>query len=458
MRSALFVLLIALLLPATPALAAPPDNDDRANAERINPPQTVNGTVRDATVQNNEAFSSCESGDATVWYAFTAPARGAVVVQLDAGGELDASIDVFKRERSELTEEDCDNTDKKGLATLRLEDLDGEYLIRVSKHFDSDPGPFTLAVLVPSAPARPPGKPLPLKGVKDSVDTLSNPSDAFSTQMTAGTSYRLSLAANQCTSLSVYGPNTGSFGSSPKKQLRCGGYRLFTPERSGRYSLLVEAGRSRGTQKYRLNVKRALLDDTTPGIFIRNNARVRGRVNGRVDSVDLYRFDVTSRSSLTLRVSGGPVLTLLKPGGRRLDRGDFIDTNVAVGRYYVAVRGRGKYTLRRISKTITRSRVTFNGKRKAVITPGSSARLVLGVSPSVAGRSTILLEKFDPLEGWQFLRRIHPRVFSGRASVTFVPPSIGRYRATATFRGSKLASGSDAGQARLNVRPPVLQQ
>ena len=56
-----------------------------------------------------------------------------------------------------------------------------------------------------------------------------------------------------------------------------------------------------------------------------------------------------------------------------------------------------------------------------------------------------------PARGWQFLRRIHPAVSGGRAAVTFAPPSIGRYRATATFGGSKLASPSDAGQAKLRM-------
>jgi hypothetical protein len=458
MRSGFLVLLTTLLLlPAAPALAAPPDNDNRADATRITPPQTVSGTVRDATVEDNEFFSECEGGDASVWYRFTAPARGAAVVTLDAGGDLDATIDVFQRERSELTPVDCDNTDKKGSATLQLDDLEGEYLIRVGKQFDSDPGSFDLGVLVPSPAAKPPGKPLAAGGVKDSVDPLVNPSDAYSVQMVAGVTYRLSLAANQCTSLSVFRPGTRSFDSGPEKSLRCGGYRLYTPERSGRFPVLVDAGRTRGTQPYRLNIKAATSDDTTPGIFIRNNAKVRGRVNGRVDSVDLYRFDVTSKSSLNLSVSGGPELTLLRPGGRRVSRGSQIRENVSRGRFYVAVRGRGTYTLRRVSKTITHAKILFNGRRKAAVGPGSSANLVLAVNPNVAGRSTILLEKFDPLEGWQFLRRIHPTVSGGRASLTFAPPSIGRYRATASFDGSKLASPSEAGRAKLIVRAPLQQ-
>lgn len=450
-----------LLLPAAPALAAPPANDNRANAQVITPPDTVDGTVTEATVEPFEGGGGfCQSGDSSVWYRFTAPPRGSVIIQLDAGGNLDATVDVFQPERSNLNFQDCADTDKKGLATLAMDGLKGDYLIRVTKRFNSDPGDFKLGVLVPSPAARPPGKALPARGAKDSTDSLLNPSDAWAYTMTAGRTYRLSLTSDTCTGLSVFEPGTGSFDAEAVKTLHCGGYRLFTPETTGRYSLLVAGQRSvRGLQPYQLNVKPAGPDDTTPGIFIRNRAKVRGRVNGHADSVDYYRFDVTSRSSLNLTATGGPTLTLLKPGGRRLSSGSGrISLDVQPGRYYVAVRGRGSYRLRRISKVITHSRVTFDGQRHTRLAPGQSAQLVLGVNPSVNGRSTITLQKFDPLDGWQFLRRIHPTVVNGRAVVTFTPPSIGRYRAIAEFRGSKIASPSSAGIASINVRNPVLQQ
>lgn len=454
MRSTIPLAAALLLVPAAPALAAPPPNDDRVDAERLQLPATASGTVREATLEPNELGSGCDTIDSSVWYRFSAPARGAAVLQLDAGGDLDATVDVFRRQRSELTPVNCDSTDRRGSVTLQLDDLDGEYLVRVGRRFDSDPGGFDLRLLVPSPPARPPGKPLRGRGARDSVDGLANPSDAYSVALRAGVPYRFSLSAKECTRLTIFAPGGGF--NDPQRSLRCGGYRLYTPERSGRYPLLVEAGRARGRQRYRLAVGRARGDDTTPGIFIRNNARVRGRVNGRLDSVDLYRFDVTRRSSLNLRVSGGPRLTLVKPGGKRLATNtSAIRRNVGAGRYVVAVRGKGRYKLRRVSKTITRSNVLFNGRRKAFAGPGTSATLSLNVSPNVNGRSVILLEKFDPLEGWQFLRRARPRVVGGRAALTFAPRTIGRYRATAQFRGSKLASPSEAGRAKLVVRAPL---
>lgn len=82
----------------------------------------------------------------------------------------------------------------------------------------------------------------------------------------------VNLASDFCTSLTVFPPGTKSFADDPVRRMRCGGYGLFTPDRSGRYVFLVQAGRSRDVQRYRLQVEPARADDTTPGVFIRNHA------------------------------------------------------------------------------------------------------------------------------------------------------------------------------------------
>ncbi len=453
------VLLGAFAATASPALAAPPPNDNRADAQKLALNQTVNGTVVDATVQTNEPTSFCSSSDATVWYRFTPPNSGSIVLQFDAGGNLDASVAVFRRARSQVENVDCQTSDRRGQATLELSDLDpeSEYLIQVGRLVGSDPGNFSLGLLVASPPAEPPGKPLPSKGVKDSVDRLTNPSDAWRTDLTAGVSYRLSQFTQGCVTLSVYGPGTGSFDGGAERTLGCGGYGLFTPDRTGRYFFVATADRGRGAQPYRLRVARAQADDTVPGVFIRNNARVKGRVNGRIDSLDLYRFDVTRRSTLTLRVSGGADLFLLGHGGRRLDAGSFIEGRTKPGRYYAAVRGSGKYTLRRISRVITHASTLFNGSTKAKSAPGQAVSLTLNVSPAVSGRGVILVQRLDPVEGWQFLRRYHVHVFAGRATIAFTPPSVGHYRAVSSYRGTRTAARSETGTAKLHVRGPLVE-
>jgi hypothetical protein len=458
MRFAL-ALLVAFAATASTALAAPPPNDDRADAQQLALNQTVDGTVTDATRQNTEASSFCAPSDATVWYRFTPPKKGSVVLQFDAGGNLDATVSVFERTRSQLETVDCEDSDRNGQVTMDLSDLDPakEYLIQVGKRFESDPGDFTLGVLVASPPASPPGKPLPSRGVKDTVDRLVNPSDAYNATLLAGVSYRISEFNRGCVGLEVFGPGTRSFDDVAERRLGCGGYRLFTPEKTGRYFFVATAGRGRGAQPYHLRVARAKTDDTIPGIFIRNNARVKGRVNGRVDSLDLYRFDVTRKSDLTLRLSGGPDLFLLGHGGRRLDSGSFIEGRIKPGRYFAAVRGSGRYTLRRISRVITHATTRFDGREKAKAAPGETVSLTLNVSPGVSGRGVIEVDRLDPVEGWQFLRKYHVRVVGGRATIAFTPPSVGHYRAQSSYRGTRISSPSETGLAKLFVRGPLVE-
>jgi hypothetical protein len=453
----LFLATAAVLLAlAAPALAAAPANDARAAATAITPPGSVSGTVTEATLEDNELPSDCGDTDASVWYRFTPPKRGSVVVQLDAGGNLDASVDVYERSRSELTSVDCAASNSKGSATLGLDGLDPahEYLVRVGKLRSSDPGDFKLQVLVPNPPATAPGRVLPRRGISDSVDRLINPSDAYNLRLREGVAYRVDLAKQGCLPLAIYAPGTSDFDAAPERTLRCGGYHLFTPDRNGRYVLLVQSGRRRGDEPYRLRVGRARADDTTPGLFIHNYARVHGRVNGRIDSVDLYRFDVVRRSALTLRVSGNPEVELLGEHGRRIDSGSDIRIGIRPGRYYAAVRGAGRYTLRRVSRAITHASTSFS---RASAPPGTTVSLSLNVRPGVEGRGVIVVQRLDPIAGYQFLRRYHVRVVGGRATVAFTPPSVGHYRASSSFLGSRTASPSATGYARLTVNGPLVE-
>jgi hypothetical protein len=297
---------------------------------------------------------------------------------------------------------------------------------------------------------------LPAKGVKNSVDRLLNPGDAYHAFMREGQTMRLSLRVRQCTALEVYGPATTDFDGNGVAQLACGGYTLFTPTESGRHYLVVRAGKSRDKQPYRLRIATANRDDTTPGIFIRNNAKIRGKVNGGIDFRDLYRFDVTRRSTLTLSVSGGPTIRLVRADGSAVSRGDYIERTVRAGRYYAAVQGEGKYTLRRISRTITSSFVRVNGRRSVTLSPGGTAQLSLNVRPGVAGRGVITVSRLDPIDGWQFARRYRVNVNNGRATVSFRPPSVGRYAIVGEFNGTRTAAASEAYQpARFTVQEPL---
>ena len=81
--------------------------------------------------------------------------------------------------------------------------------------------------------------------------------------------------------------------------------------------------------------------------------------------------------------------------------------------------------------------------------------LSVSVRPAVSGSASMLVERFDPIDGWLFHARHHPSVVGGRAAVTFRPPSVGRYRVFGEYDGTRVASASDGGRATLVVTEPV---
>ena len=470
-RSLLVALIVvaALALPAV-APAAPPANDQRSSASPLDLPAEVTGTLVEATVEADEP-SSCSTAEASVWYRFTAPAVGRLVVLLDTSGDLDAFVELMHRARSELTPAGCESTDRRGQATLDTEDLipGATYLIRVGQLAGSQPDRFRLEVVVPRSPAEPPGRPLPRRGATASVSRLVNPSDAWSVRMKVGTTYRVNLDPRRarCVTLAIYGPGTRSFRTArPIRQLRCGGYELLTPApgRGGRYIMVAQAETGdRRRQRYHLRVARAGPDDTAPGVFIGNHARVRGSLRaGGIDVLDLYRFDVVRRSGLFLRLRtrGQLRMVLLNDRGRRLDsQSVLIRRGVPAGRYFVAIRSESDrlvpYTLRRISRTITRSHITINGSPRTRTRPGTTVQIGVTTTPAVSGVVRIDIERFDPLAGWQFVRRVLTPSVNGRASISFVPPAVGRYRARGLFLRTREATASETKLAQLLVAGPL---
>jgi hypothetical protein len=465
----LAVLLLLALMPAS-AFAAPPSNDTRDNAQPLQLGQRVNGTTVDATSDEDDADGCGQSDTPSVWYRIDGPRDGRAIVQLHANGDLDVTVDVYERIRSEDNSLSCDNSDRNGNASTEFRMKKGSsYLIRVSERARSASGTFSLLVDIGKPPATAPGRPLGKGGASGDVQRVFEPSNAYSTTLREGHSYRVNLAPDGCVSLSIYGPGVSSFDDeSPRRVLRCGGYTLFTPgpHESGRYSFLIEpAGSRRDPQHYHLQVARAGRDDVTPGRFIRNFQRVRGTLNAnRIDVVDIYRFDVVRRSitSLALSVPSGDdfSMTLVTAGGRRVSSGgtgESINVRTPPGRYYLAVRARhgaaGRYRLGRASKTITRTSLQPVPRKSS---PGSTVALRVRVKPAVRGRVTVLVERFDPVSGWQFARRFETRTgSSGSVTVNYQPPSIGRYRARAFYNGTKVAAQSSSGTRFFRVVSPL---
>lgn len=470
-RGAVAVAVLAVL--AATAQAAAPSNDDRSGAVAIEPPAGPRGSTAEATLEDGEAGSSCSDSRGSVWYEIRPGPARRLALRLNAGGDLDAVMDVYSRRRSQLTPVRCDSTDDDGEAAIAFQAEAGAgYFVRVAKRTGSVDGSFRLDLFAPQPPARPPGRRLPPGGVTRSLDRLGNTDDAWSRRLRPGRSYRVNLATGgRCMRLRVFGPGARSFDGGSRTQRSCGGYLLYTPGpgEGGLHKLLVEADRrARGRQRYHLQVAPAGRDDSLPGRVL--GRRARGSLNGaRADVVDLYRFDVLRRSDvrLRLRASGGDFdLVLLRQSGRRLEcacggsGNETASRRLRPGRYYAAIRASGGsaggYRLGRSVRTITSTGIAIDGTRRARSSaPGRAVSIRARVRPSASGRVAIFVERFDPLFGWQFARRYRTRVAGGTAAVRFRPRAEGRYRARAFFRGSGSAAASRSGYARLLVAGPL---
>jgi hypothetical protein len=378
---------------------------------------------------------------------------------------------VYKVIRSQLGPLRCAPTDQKGKAALSFNVERGAvYLIEVARARDSVDGPFQFRLFAPEPSSKPPGQPLPQRGVTATVDPLEDFDDAWSFSMRPGIAYKVNLAParKRCVGLALYRPGTRSFSSQSIHSLSCGGYVTLTPGpgEGGRYTLLVTArGTSAGAERYHLAAAPVGADDTAPGTPLVNLQTRRGSLNGRgLDVIDLYRFDVEKRSDVTLglRAPGSATFDLELRGetGRKLGCGcgdegsQRLTQRLSPGHYFAIVRARqfshGPYALSLLVRQITAMQVSFGG---GAASPGQAVPITAHVSLATAGRLTLRVERFDPLMGWQFVRRYQLRLGSGgTATAIFVPPTIGRWRARGFYSGTRTASPSKSGFATLVVR------
>lgn len=457
------VIAVALTTASTASAAAPP-NDARVSPQVIALGATATGTTAEATTEPFEPASGCGPVGPSVWYELDPATNGRAIAVVQALGDLDVVVDVFLRVRSQVQPLSCDTNDRRGEASVDFSVRGGDsYLIRVAQQPQSAPGTFTLTTGIAAPPERPPGRALGRAGVTGSVQRIFAPADAWSTRLRQGVTYRVNLARPNCMRLSIFGPGTSSFDDEPVRRLPCGGYTIITPGpgEGGRYSFLVEsASRVRSAQRYHLQVGRAGADDTAPGRFIRNHVRVRGGLSGgRLDVVDLYRFDVLQASITQLSLDAGGrdfVLALRTERGHVVASGDDFSVRTKPGRYFAVVRARagatGRYRLSRASRTITRTRLTAT---PSTARSRSAVTLTALVRPGVGGPVTIVVERLDPLAGFQFIRSFAVRASGGRAQARFLPPSVGLYRARATFAGTRDAARSETGFVRFAVEDPL---
>ena len=318
--------LVAFGLLAPAAQAAPPGNDDRGSAQALSVPSTVRGTTVDATTEPNEPFACTGAPADSVWYSIAPSAARDLVLELDASGDLDAVVDVFRRDRSQLSSLACGQTNRRGRLTLDFsQPRNAPLLVRVAQRENST----ERHVLAARRRARRAGAPARSRAQGRGRVGQRRPHRQPRRRLRRQDVRRAllprarRLARSLRRGVAVPARHVLVLRRLAGAQLRL---RRVLPlhaggREGGRYSIQVRAPRSRrGALPYHLQVARAGEDDTAPGLVLPNDVRVRGALRGSgADVVDLYRFDVRRPSILDLRLQGG-LGQSVQPAARRRGR------------------------------------------------------------------------------------------------------------------------------------------
>ncbi len=466
-----------LVAPAAAPAAKEPGNDSPARPQLLRLPAVIGGSTEGASTDRSRL--SCERVKDDVWYEIASGRRGPILVRLQATGELDAVVAVFRKARSRLYPVACKTANAHGRLLLPFYGRrNTRYVIQVAEARESVAGTFRLRVFRAERPARPPGQALPGDGMRSAVHPLVDRDDAWSVQMERGRSYRINLVPGRgCLQLLLYRPQTYSFRTDePVAELSCGGYTLFTPgpDGGGRYSLVVKSDPEiPNLQRYRLEVAAAKEDDLVPGVLLSSGALVANRLSGRgVDLIDLYRFGVAQPSEFRARLGKQPraafTITLLTPTGSFVrtvrseeNRTITLRKRLPRGHYYLAVRALnhsgGPYRLQLLVRVVTATDFSVAGLRTVETEPGQPQFLAAHVTPAdTAGAVRFQFDRLDPLTGWHFVQTLDaPVAPTGIASATWMPPGVGYWRVHARFLGTLTAARSTSPDVRIVVSDPL---
>src|SRR5918995_1394573 len=176
---------LAALTFAAPALAAPPLNDNRADAQLLPTfPSTAHGTTVEATLERlDPQVSRCGRIDATVWYRIDSAPDGTIVATAQAAGQLAPVVRIYRRHPSRIEEVACGTATAGGKVVTSVATVRGAgYLVLVGRRTGAPDGEFDLRadlVLPPGNDER--SEATPLKRLPATVrgTTLGATADSF---------------------------------------------------------------------------------------------------------------------------------------------------------------------------------------------------------------------------------------------------------------------------------------
>jgi hypothetical protein len=146
MRTLTLLVLLLLTLPGT-ALAAPPANDNRADAEPIPAfPHTLAATTAEATVERlDPQVSRCGRVDSTLWYRIDTAPDGLIALTVKGAASVAPVLRIYRRAGSTIQEVDCASAGPGGTASASLEAVRGSgYLVLVGRRPSTPDGGFEL--------------------------------------------------------------------------------------------------------------------------------------------------------------------------------------------------------------------------------------------------------------------------------------------------------------------------
>ena len=206
--------------------------------------------------------------------------------------------------------------------------------------------------------------------------------------------------------------------------------------------------------------------DIGPGLPLVNQQTRAGSLNGNgMNVVNFFHFDVGLSSDVTLRTRtrGRFDLLLLSETGGRIgcscgeSGGAYVRRDLQAGQYFAVVRAqtgsRGSYRISLLIRAITRTQTLIGGRTAVTIPLGQTAGVEAHVTPAAAGHVSIYIERFLPLDGWVFSRRVNLVTGSdGVARLAWRPPALGRWRLRSFFAGNSTASPSSSRYLVVTVR------
>jgi hypothetical protein len=477
--------LLALTLAAGPAEAAPPPNDNRADAVLLPDfPANIHGTTAEATVERlDPQVSRCGRIESTVWHRVEAAPDGTIVATAQAAAGFAPVVRIYRRGSSSIQELDCATANAGGKAVVSVQAVRGAgYLILVGRRPGTADGEFDLRAELFLPPANDErggavslGRP-PATVRATTLGATGDTSDVPACGMSGGTVWyrltgpqsrrvllRLSASEELDAVVAVFRPVRSRLdlvACAPTD--RKGALVLGFGARPGaKYLVAVGEQRNSPPGAFSLQLQPAEAPERHPGRALRRGG-VRDSVNGLTDVNDVWSVRLRRGTTYQLAFSSGPCARATLYARNRVVRlscrahSTFTPGRDGGGRYVVEVTA---------SPTATRQRYRLHIAAAAAddvgvgveLRPGSGARGSL--SPS--GVDVLDLYHFDVARQSEVRLRLSQTAGSfGLVVLTDTGSrmaagggdfrrNLGRGRYVVAVQG---AVGSRAGRYRLSLR------